>query len=400
MTIRTILLFLSTIVIPTTVLSFFGLRAVQSEKTVLEDHLYDKYKAMAEIVVAEIEGALKELPDELRLDPKVINPILFTRTSLFQDEVMVFDATGKAVDGIRRRADFGDPAYLGPVRGLPYKIAVYERYSVLLEKMKQAQGEVDRYFALVGLSALCLVCGGAATLRALGKEWRKARLKNEFIAELAHEIRRPLTSIQMFSEMLHTDRIPTNEQRRRYYDIIYHESERLAHFASNILDFSKIESGTMNYPSEKASMGTVVTEAVDRFKISMDGISREVVLQIDKNLPAVTMNIQMMSRAVLNLLFNAAQYSPPEAEIRVLVAREKDRVVIMVSDEGIGISPKHQKKIFKKFYRASEAMVQTQEGYGLGLALVERVVKAHHGEITVKSGEKGGSEFSITLPVG
>lgn len=402
MRVKIILLFLFTVLTPTAFLAYFGLLSVQSEKTIVEKNLFKKYASMADIVVGEINTAIQGIPEKLLQDPQVVTPILLKNTLLFKDEVMIFDETGRAVDGQRFEKNFGSPAYVAKIAKLPYRIAVYERYPQIANQLKEIEYKkknIYSYITLIGFAAISILAGGFFTLMALSKEWRTAQLKSEFVSHLAHDLRRPLTSIRMFSEMLDMGHIPSEEKRKEYYGIIARECEQLTHLANNVLDFSRLENRQKEYNFKPESLSQIVLQTVDRFKNYISDEERKIVVEIKNPVPPIPMDAEALSQAIINLLFNAVRYSPPNSEIKVELLREGKDAFIKVIDKGIGIPKEEQKKIFEKYFRSNRQEVKNREGSGLGLTLVKHALMAHKGKIEVESEEGKGSIFSIRLPL-
>jgi two-component system phosphate regulon sensor histidine kinase PhoR len=401
MKLKLFFVFLLTVLIPTFLLIYFSLLAVRGEKDFLEKSMQQKYEVMAQIIAEDIETSLKNAPKALRADPKTIEPLLFKNTLLFKDEVMIFDRHGQAVDGVRRREDFGIPAYQTAVADLPYEIAVYERYPVILEEIKTIKLRVSRHLGVVGLSALAILLGGLLTLGELLRRWRKTEIKEEFISHLVHDLKRPLTSIRMFSEMLENDRVQNEEKRKEYYRIISAESEKLEQLARNVLDFSRIESRRLRYEKKPEDIAALVHETVERFRSNlMMGKTHQITLDVLHHpLPLLDIDAGSISQALINLLSNAVKYSPAGSRIRVVLSKTKNRIILSVGDEGIGVPKKEMISIFREYYRGERLEVKNREGIGLGLALVQHTVLAHRGNIKVNSEEGRGSEFQIALPI-
>lgn len=400
MKLKLFFLFLLTVLIPTFLLVYFSLLAVKGEREFLEKSMRQKYQAMAQIIAGEIETSLKKVPKALRGDPKTIEMLLFKNTSLFKDEVMIFDRQGRAVDGVRQKEDFGTPAYQTSVADLPYEIAVYERYPAILTEIETIKQRISRHFGVVGLSALAILLGGLLTLGELFRRWRKTEIKEEFISHLVHDLRRPLTSIRMFSEMLENDRVQNEEKRKEYYRIISAESEKLVQLARNVLDFSSIENRGKRYQKKPEDVTVMVQETVERFRSQMVGKTHQITLDILHHpMPTLEIDAASISQAIINLLSNAVKYSPEGSQIRVFLSKTKNKVILSVCDEGIGIPKKEITTIFREYRRGDHPEVRNREGIGLGLALVRHAILAHKGKIRVNSEDGKGSEFQIELPI-
>ena len=395
-----------TILIPTALLAYFGLLSVRNEKLIVERNMHQKYAAMAGIVDEEIRTSLSAAPEELLTDPAYWDSILLRGANVFKNEVFLFDKNGRMIAGSPARR-LSDAVFTRAIRSLPYTIAVYEPHPELIANLKAKREGLVFYISIIVFSAFSILGGSIFTLSSLAHEWRQARLKSEFASHLSHDLRRPLTSIRMFSEMLKSGDVPSDAKRREYYGIISEESDKLTLLANNILDFSRIEMGRRRYTMSDEDITRIVREGVERFKVYTIKELRNVVLNIDApagagaakgTFPIVRCDAGAVTQALMNLLTNADKYSPSEKEIVVNVKREKKQVVIEVVDRGEGIAKEDLKKIFQKFYRASREGVAAVEGSGLGLALVKYTAEAHGGRVMVESKKGAGSVFTIVLP--
>lgn len=399
-------IFLISVLIPTALLAYFGLRAVRSEKRIIEENIKERYKGIADIVQSEIKSSLAAMPKKLETNTKYVESVMLGEAALFRDQVKIFDKYGRDISGPARsftsdikKKKKEPPRLIRALKGVPYKIAVYERHPLLLLKLEEKKRGLSLYITLIVFSALVILCGGFFTLSALFREWRRAELKSEFVAHLSHDLRRPLTSIRMFSEMLKDNRLPNEDKKQDYYNIITAESERLTHLANNILDFSRIERGRKKYNLKNEDPAKIARESINHFKAHMGDGGRRITLNIDGELPRINMDPDAISQALTNLLTNAVKFSPPEKEITVNLAKKKRYVSIEVIDRGIGISRAEHKKIFDKFYRSSKKEIAQTDGSGLGLTLVRYIAEAHKGRIRVESEDGKGSKFSLLLPV-
>jgi len=410
--------FILTILIPTALLAHFGLLSVRNEKAIVERNMLQKYAAMAGIVEEEIRAMLSEAPEDMLSNSVYWESVLLKGASMFRNEVFLFNKD-HAMIGDADARDISAAAYTRAVRGLPYTIAVFEPHPMLLANLEEKRKNLVFYVSIIIFSAFSILGGSIFTLSALAHEWRQARLKSEFASHLSHDLRRPLTSIRMFSEMLKSGDVPSDEKRREYYGIISEESDKLTLLANNILDFSRIEMGRRRYNMQDEDVTRIVREAVERFKVYTIKVTRHVELNVEphdafldeKNgkgaegpsagkptYPIVRCDAGAITQAVMNLLTNADKYSSGDKDIVVNVRREKRFAVIEVIDQGEGIAKEDLKKIFQKFYRAAREGVTNVEGSGLGLALVKYTAEAHGGRVSVESEKGKGSTFRILLP--
>lgn len=400
MNLKIISIFILAIFIPTALLAYFGILAVRSEKAVVEKNMVQKYKAMADIVEGQIKQTLGQASPEDLGRTSYWESVLPAQAAIFKDEAAIFSSNGRPLGPVP--APLPEAAFARPLAGLPYIIAVYERYPLILEQLEKRRRGLALYIALIVFSAVSILAGSFYALSALAREWRFAQLKSEFVAHLSHDLRRPLTSIQMFSEMLKDGHIPGEEKKQEYYNIIANESDKLTHLANNILDFSRIERKRIRYNFQQADIVQIVRDTVERFKTYMLDDKRAVTFEAEP-CPPVKLDVHAIGQAVMNLLTNAAKYSPPGTPIEVKVgagSKPARTVAIEVIDHGYGVPASEQKKIFRRFYRVSKPYVAQIEGSGLGLTLVQYTVEAHKGRVRVESREGEGSKFTIVLPVG
>jgi signal transduction histidine kinase len=212
-------------------------------------------------------------------------------------------------------------------------------------------------------------------------------------------LKTPLTAIRIFAETLLMGRTKDPHAKTEYLETIVNESHRLTRLLNNVLDFSKIEKGKRTYRKEPASLSEIVNAAVQATQYPLKQQDFHLNVQMEEKLPDIWVDRDAIEQAILNLLSNAMKYSGESNQIDLRVEKKASHIVIEVSDQGIGIEPAQQKRIFEKFYRVPSEQNQRIPGTGLGLALVFHIVKAHDGHIEVRSIPGQGSTFSIHLPL-
>jgi len=262
-----------------------------------------------------------------------------------------------------------------------------------------AKSNFQKSLMLTILLVALLVIGIGLTLRATAREMRLAQSKSAFVSNVSHELKTPLALIRLFAETLELDRVATEEKAHDYYRIINNESRRLTQLINNILDFAKIEAGRKDYNFKPTNVAQVLREVILNYEYQITSSGFELTQEIEEHLPEVSGDRDALSQAVLNLLNNAVKYSGEIKSLTISARVSGDFVAIGVTDNGIGIPKREQKKIFEKFYRVSTGLVHDTKGSGLGLALVKHIVEAHHGEVLVESTPGKGSQFTIKLPI-
>jgi signal transduction histidine kinase len=255
------------------------------------------------------------------------------------------------------------------------------------------------YAAALAIVLSVTLFGGYLLWRDVNREMRIATLRSQFVSSVSHELKTPLTAIRMFAETLQLDRVDA-ATRKEYLDTIVNESERLTRLLNNVLDFSKIEEGRKAYRRESASLADVVRTAARAMAYPLEQHGFVLRVEIDNSIPPLSIDADALEQAILNLLTNAMKYSGSGRVVDLRLAREGRQAVISVRDEGIGIPEADQARIFEKFYRISTPENQRIPGTGLGLTLVDHIVKAHEGSTHVESSPGRGSTFSIHLPIG
>jgi signal transduction histidine kinase len=262
-----------------------------------------------------------------------------------------------------------------------------------------ARRQFRQNLMFTGLALLLVLGGVALTLRATTREMKLAEAKSVFVSNVSHELKTPLALIRLFAEMLETGMVKHADKTQEYGRIINHESRRLTQLINNILDFSRIEAGRREYQLVETNPAVVVAEVLQSYAYQMNSAGFVVQTNLASNLPNVRLDRDAIAQAVLNLLNNAVKYSPDEKRIEVCVEARAERLAIAVRDHGIGIARAEQRRIFEKFYRVGSGLVHDTKGSGLGLSIVQHIVAAHRGQVTVESTPGQGSCFTIWLPI-
>ncbi len=230
---------------------------------------------------------------------------------------------------------------------------------------------------------------------------RLARLQMEFVAGVSHELRTPLSVITSAADNLADGVVSSEQQMRRYGALIRTEARRLTHMVEQILRFAGLESGRIHVSLEPLAVEPILREAIRACDAEASAANCTLEAEIPAGLPPVLADSRSLLYACRNLIHNAAVHAGAGHWIGVQAAHDpvSGAVTIRVSDRGPGIARSEQSRIFEPFYRGRRAVEDQVHGFGLGLALVERVVNALHGSITVESEPGKGASFLIRLPV-
>lgn len=225
------------------------------------------------------------------------------------------------------------------------------------------------------------------------------RLRTEFVANVSHELKTPLTSIKGFIETLQGGAAQDPVQASRFLGIIAQQTQRLENLVNDLLALSSLESknGKMNFI--KADMAGVINAVVLMKKKQIEEFHHILTLEILPELPMVKMDTQRMEQVFLNLLDNAVKFTSPGGKISIKASVEGQFLKVDVIDNGIGVPAEHLNRIFERFWRVDKSRSQETGGTGLGLAIVKHIVEAHRGKISVESILGQGSRFSVFLPL-
>ena len=333
--------------------------------------------------------------------PEAINragPVFLPAADHADLDLAVFDSKGEPVIGtgvenapgssVKRHLQFIFADYQLALSVRPLNMRDWAQASFLLN-MTQAV-----------IVALVLLLGIGLALRAASREMKLSAMKSDFVSNVSHELRTPLASIRVFGELLRTGKAGTPEKVQEYGEYIEGETQRLTALVDNILDFAKIESGRRTYRFETANIDDVVRETLKTFEGRLRHSDSQVLLQgPDEELPPIRVDADAIAQALSNLLDNAFKYGNGAQRIEVRLSRRDPWIEISVKDQGVGIAREEQVKIFDRFHRVGSGLVHGVKGSGLGLSIVQHIVKAHHGKVAVESQPGKGSTFTVKLPI-
>ena len=303
------------------------------------------------------------------------------------------------------RLVFGPPLHGGEFMvGRPFPTTLYNwRLQVALASAQELGARVERRrvleMVMVGLSCVVVVAGIAVVIVAGGRERRLAALKGDFVANVSHELKTPLSLVRMFAELLLTGRVASDEKRREYLQIILNESERLTALIENVLDFARFERGKSAFEFHPGDIASVVLRAVDVYRYRAEREGMDLQVSLPSELPPAMLDDRAMELALMNLLDNGLKYAR-EGKLLLVEVRKKSAVLeVRVSDRGPGIPEHERKRIFERFVRGSAGKEKQVRGSGIGLALVRHIAESHGGTAWVESRMSEGSTFVITVPV-
>lgn len=304
---------------------------------------------------------------------------------------------GSQVIASVREPEHQSTARLAPLTG------PFEGYSVRVTATGDAPVVWTQRFGLmqvafIAVMALAILAATVFGLRYIIHQLELAQMKAGFVSNVTHELKTPIALIRLAVDTLELGRVRDPEDTKRFISSIGRETLRLSQLVDNILDFARLEAGQRTLKLQSVDLNEVARDSFEslRPRFEDQGFKAEAVLAQD--IPVIQADPRALSHCVLNLLDNAMKYSRERKEIRIETSQRDGEMLISVTDRGMGISEADQKRIFEKFVRVQTGLVHDVKGAGLGLSLVDQIMRAHGGRVEVSSEPGKGSTFSLVLP--
>jgi two-component system phosphate regulon sensor histidine kinase PhoR len=362
----------------------------------------DKLAVSLSETAAHLDLTIRTLRDERNLSAAILGSMV--------EGVVVVDAADRVV--------FSNPGF-AEILGLdmPPRIG-----SVLLESVRQTElieavrnvlrGEPavhaeivtgtlrQRFFAATATAVRGGETSGAVLVLHDITDLRKLeRVRRDFIANVSHEFRTPLTAIQGFAETLLAGAIDDPQNRLRFLEIILEHSRRLARLTEDLLMLSKMDADRLELEIRRLSASQFVEGCIETTQRPAAEKDLRISVNLPQNVPDIAADRRRLAEVLQNLLDNAIQYTPPGGQIVVSASANGAEVTFTVSDTGIGIPQADQPRIFERFYRVDVARSREVGGTGLGLSIAKHLVEVHGGRIWVESEVGQGSQFHFTVPI-
>ena len=223
-------------------------------------------------------------------------------------------------------------------------------------------------------------------------------MRRDFISNLSHELRTPVSVIKANSETLLDGALENKKDAKIFSKAILHNADRLSEMVTSLIDLSRIEYGELKFVLEKIVLNQIVESVVLAFKNKAKRKNIQVVFEPQSDV-TVNSDAKAIERVLNNLLDNAFKYSPENSIIQINLRKQGEAIRLAVIDQGEGVAEEDQDLVFKRFFRTASARANTQQGSGLGLAIVKNLVYNLQGDVGVESRPEGGSEFWFTIPI-
>jgi signal transduction histidine kinase len=240
---------------------------------------------------------------------------------------------------------------------------------------------------------------GLFIARAFRRQLRLANLKNDLVGTVSHELKTPLASMRLLVETLLDEERLEEEPTREYLQLIAKENMRLSRLIENFLTFTRMEQGRQQFEFRDVAPAEIVASAVEAGGERFRKPDCSLTVEVDKELPLIYGDKDGLVTVLLNLLDNAYKYSDGPRDIAVRAKAHNEAVHFSVSDNGIGLPRTASRRVFQRFFQVDQTLARKGQGCGLGLSIVDYIVRAHQGSVVVTSNLGEGSTFTVTLPV-
>jgi two-component system phosphate regulon sensor histidine kinase PhoR len=269
------------------------------------------------------------------------------------------------------------------------RLAFPQKNSLILGQMATTLGTT------AGLLLILVFCFGY-TLFSIIRQKKISEMKTDFINNMTHEFKTPVSTIMIASEALKDTEVAIDRTRiARLANIIYEENERLGSHIERVLNIAKIDKNDFKLEKRPLDVNEMISIVVDSMALKLQKCNAELILELDADNAVINADELHFSNVLYNLIDNAIKYSEDKPQITITSTNKNGHVIIKVADKGIGMSRDQQSKIFEQFYRIPTGNVHNVKGFGLGLSYVNTVVKRLNGTINVRSEKDKGSEFEL-----
>jgi len=348
---------------------------------------WDKYNGVQTSMVIDFPAYLKSISEKLiqKLDPN---------SSI---NIKIEDNNGRLIFSKVIKEETGYLSFPFPENFPKWKLLLTENKPLFLATLLKTGSGI--YLFIFILIALLMILGFVFIMYTLNVELRLNKLKSEFISNVSHELKSPLTSIRMMTEMLHHNRVQTEERKSAYYSAMLEESEHLSHLIDNILDFSGIDDDRKKYDFIDLDIDELLVKFLESTRERIPEPGFDIRYSHPDRVPVIRADKDAILQVFYNLVDNAIKFSGTSRQIDITLFSKDAELLLCVKDYGIGIPGKDQEKIFDRFYRCDEPQRLGIKGSGIGLTIVKKIMEVHKGRLTLESRPGEGSTFCVHLPI-
>ncbi|MBS4538502.1 HAMP domain-containing protein [Clostridium sp. D2Q-11] len=224
-------------------------------------------------------------------------------------------------------------------------------------------------------------------------------LRREFVANVSHELKTPITTIKSYTETLLDGALESKDLSIQFLGVVNDECDRMSRIVRDLLQLSNFDNKEVKWEKEFISLSDLLLKSYTKLEISIKEKKQEIKIDVDDNVPLVYADKDAIEQVILNILSNAIKYTPENGFIEVKGVKQSEAVKIIIEDNGIGIPKEDLERIFERFYRVDKARSRDLGGTGLGLSISKRIIESHNGKINIESEYGKGTRVNITLPI-
>lgn len=299
-------------------------------------------------------------------------------------------------DGFKQEIRYSD-------YNVPVSCIFQEDHFVLAVYFPEQKGfllnEMIVYLILSAIFLLVIIGSFWFVIFSLFRQKKLSEMKNDFVNNMTHELKTPISTISVASEMLMNEQVlRSHEKMVKYARVIYDENQRLKKQVENVLQVAILDRGKFTLKFQQVDIHEIITDITGVFQITMTKRNGTLRYRLNAAESKIIADRSHIINVINNLLDNAEKYSPQTPEITVSTHSNKRGICISIEDKGIGMAEEHQKDIFKKFHRISTGNIHDVKGFGIGLFYVKTIVEAHQGTIKVVSEQGKGTKITLCLP--
>lgn len=231
------------------------------------------------------------------------------------------------------------------------------------------------------------------------KQHKLDNMRKEFVANVSHELKTPITTIKSYAETLMDGDVTDKELSSQFLSVIDNECDRMARIVKDLLQLSNLDYNKTKWKKESISIEKLLRHACMKMSLAAKEKGHCIEFNIEENIPNIVADKDGIEQVILNIISNSIKYTPENGHIDVIAKKQDKNVIITIKDNGIGIPDKDKERIFERFYRVDKARSRELGGTGLGLSIAKQIIEAHNGQIILRSKYGEGTEVDIILPI-
>ena len=241
--------------------------------------------------------------------------------------------------------------------------------------------------------------GIVMVLQDITERQRLDNMRKEFVANVSHELKTPLTSIKSYTETLLEGALDDRELSEHFLEVVNSEADRMARLVRDLLQLSSLDYNQTKWNKRESDLVKIIENSVLKMSMTAKNKNQSLHFITREDALMVYLDTDRIEQVILNILSNALKYTPDNGEIKVFLDKKEQDAIIRIVDNGIGIPKEDIPRLFERFYRVDKARTRELGGTGLGLSIAQQIIEVHQGKIKINSNEGEGTEAVIILPL-